>query len=502
MKKLLGMTQRFSLAGKIKFMMIFIMAVVAILLCVTLLTMVSYSSKYDTVVSNFTVASEFNNEFRATLDDKMYWFVAGRHVFLEESEYYALELRTGYEITPLQDVRDARRVVQSLANNTTSTNSMYYLTDINRQLNALESTIQEIQLEKTLPPEQDPQQSVYSWRKRLLEKRIYPLTEMIQANVLQYIFNESVYMAEVHTQIKISVRNSIILVIVFSGFLFALLFGFAMRTASSITRPLRELNENIRLVGEGDFALRPVQSSNNELQTMSDTLDGMVERIVVLMNNIRREQENLRRTELELLQAQINPHFLYNAFDTVIWLAEDNQTEQVVQTMTSLSNFFRTSLSKGKNLITVKEEALHVRSYLEIQKTRYSDILEYEINFPEELHGYTVLKLTLQPLVENALYHGVKNKRSMGKIVVSGEKIGDDLRFTVWDNGIGIPPEKLAEINEGIRQRDKPGFGMENVQERIQLYYGKKYGIAVESLYKSYTKVTVTLPAKTNEPIA
>lgn len=146
----------------------------------------------------------------------------------------------------------------------------------------------------------------------------------------------------------------------------------------------------------------------------------MVERIGNLVEDIRVEQLNLRATELKLLQAQINPHFLYNTLDTIIWLAEAGQKEQVVMMVSTLSDFFRTTLSKGRDYITVKEEATHIRSYLTIQQFRYRDILESRDGIPEELEEIQILKLTLQPLVENALYHGIKNKRGLGHILVSG----------------------------------------------------------------------------------
>ena len=150
------------------------------------------------------------------------------------------------------------------------------------------------------------------------------------------------------------------------------------------------------------------------------------------------EELNLRAAELRVLQEQINPHFLYNTLDNIIWLAESKDTEQVVRMVSSLSSFFRTTLSKGREFITVKEEEQHIRSYLEIQQFRYRDILEYEIAIPEELYEYEIIKLTLQPLVENALYHGIKNKRGGGHIRVSGALCQDVMIFKVQDDGIGM----------------------------------------------------------------
>ena len=152
-------------------------------------------------------------------------------------------------------------------------------------------------------------------------------------------------------------------------------------------------------------------------------------KIGILVDDIWKKQENLRIIENRLLQEQINPHFLYNTLDAIVWLAEENKSAEVVKMVTSLSDFFRTTLSKGHDYITVKEERTHIESYLEIQQFRYQDILDYEIQMDEEIYGYIIPKLTLQPLVENALYHGIKNKRGKGKILITGKKQGDKNHF-------------------------------------------------------------------------
>ena len=222
-----------------------------------------------------------------------------------------------------------------------------------------------------------------------------------------------------------------------------------------------------------------------------------------LVEDIRIEQLNLRATELKLLQAQINPHFLYNTLDTIIWLAEAGDSRQVVTMVSALSDFFRTTLSKGRDYITVREEEAHIRSYLQIQKFRYRDILEYEIRIPEELYQYQILKLTLQPLVENALYHGIKNKRGMGHIRVTGERRGDRLVFRVWDNGKGMEPEELERVRKLIRGSqaggDGPsGFGLFNVAQRIFLNYGAEYSLSMESVTGEWTEAVVEIPAVKN----
>ena len=169
--------------------------------------------------------------------------------------------------------------------------------------------------------------------------------------------------------------------------------------------------------------------------------------------------------------------------------------------VTTLSDFFRTTLSKGRDYISVKEEEAHIRSYLQIQQFRYRDILEYTIEIPEELYDYPILKLTLQPLVENALYHGIKNKRGLGHIRVTGCKDGKVLRFTVQDNGRGMTAEELTKVRKGLESEEKAdaadpsGFGLQNVAQRMRLNYGPEYGITIKSTFGEGTEMTVTIPA-------
>lgn len=197
------------------------------------------------------------------------------------------------------------------------------------------------------------------------------------------------------------------------------------------------------------------------------------------------------------MQSQINPHFLYNTLDAIIWLAEAGEQKKVVDMVGSLSEFFRTSLNRGKDIITIEEELNHVRSYLEIQQVRYQDILEYEICVPEEFNKYLIPKITIQPLVENALYHGIKNKRGQGRILVKAEKEEKFFYIQIEDNGIGIKEERLEQVRAGIRDRVLTGkdiYGLYNVNERIRLNFGEKYGIFIESVYEEMTVVSIALP--------
>ena len=217
---------------------------------------------------------------------------------------------------------------------------------------------------------------------------------------------------------------------------------------------------------------------------------------------VTREQKLLRKAEFELLQAQINPHFLYNTLDAIVWSAEAGNQKQVVKMVGSLSDFFRSSLNKGKELVSIREELSHVRSYLEIQQIRYQDILSYDIDVPQELYDNEIPKITVQPVVENALYHGIKNRRGGGKITVSGTQSEKDYCIIVTDDGIGMEKERLEEVREelsGNSKGDGKIYGLYNVNERIKLFYGEEYGISIESLYEKGTTVTIRLPKKSTE---
>ena len=219
----------------------------------------------------------------------------------------------------------------------------------------------------------------------------------------------------------------------------------------------------------------------------------MARKINALLENVRQEKEIQHLTELQLIQAQVNPHFLYNTLDTIVWLIEGGMTEDAVDMISSLSVFFRTSLSKGNDIIPLSEEERHTLSYLEIQQYRYRDILEFEIHIPEELGGIPVPKLSIQPLAENAIYHGIKNRRGKGKILIEGREEGDALVLTVSDNGQGMTPERLHEVQEAIRTGKRAGFGLAAVAERISLYYGPGYGMQISSEEGKGTTIEIRL---------
>jgi len=273
---------------------------------------------------------------------------------------------------------------------------------------------------------------------------------------------------------------------------------YSLRITRRITEPISALSRKAEQFGRGDFATEPVESHIAEMQTLSRGFDDMAGRINALMEKQIQDQKSLHRAELELLQAQINPHFLYNTLDSIAILAESQRDEDVITMVTSLSTFFRNSLNKGEDIISLQSESIQVASYLQIQQIRYSDILQYEISIPQELLECLVPKLILQPLVENALYHGIKNRRGMGKITITGEAAGEDMILRISDNGVGMDEDRVRTLQSGVYEDRHTGLGLVNVHKRIRLYCGEGYGLSFESASGKGSIVSIRLPRRIN----
>ncbi len=292
-----------------------------------------------------------------------------------------------------------------------------------------------------------------------------------------------------------------------SGFIFwLLLFVIAVvlfiltYISAGISRPIKLLEKSMEKVESGDFTVNLTIKGSHEVEQLSRRFNVMVAKVRELMDQIIREQEAKRKSELEVLQAQINPHFLYNTLNSVVRMVGSGQNEDVITTITSLSKLFRISLSRGKNIITVQEELEHVRNYLIIQKMRYKNKFEYEIKADEEALSCKTLKLLLQPIVENAIYHGIEPMADPGLITISAEMADGKILFQVRDNGLGMPPHVAENILTGqVKSKDGSGVGVKNVHERIRLFFGEEYGLQIESELEVGTVVKIWIPVLKDE---
>lgn len=295
---------------------------------------------------------------------------------------------------------------------------------------------------------------------------------------------------------KIEFRNYIIALSIIS---LPLTFLLATVVASRISGPIKRLERTMREVERGKFDVELRIEGGREVVQLGHTFQIMLKRIRELMAEVVEQQELKRKSELKALQAQINPHFLYNTLDSAIWMTQRGKSQEVIRLIASLSRLFRLSISKGEEWITVKDELEHVKHYLLIQQLRYKHKLEFVLDVSQEMLKYKMPRLILQPLVENAIYHGIKPRPEGGCIIIRGflriEHEQREIILEVSDDGVGMPKDKLERIFEGVSSKlQEGGVGVRNVQERIALYAGEQYGLEFRSEQEAGTTVRVRLP--------
>ena len=262
----------------------------------------------------------------------------------------------------------------------------------------------------------------------------------------------------------------------------------------ALSRPLKGLSRAMRQFEKNadTFTYAPVGGAR-EVQELSESFSHMVVKIQHLMETVRREEINLRKTELKALQAQINPHFLYNTLDSIAWMCEQGRNDEAVQMVNALAQLFRISISRGHELIPIRSELRHAESYLKIQKHRYKNQFSYRFDVDESCLDFLCNKITLQPIIENAIYHGINGLVDEGEIVITLRADGSDVVFTVADNGVGMEAEQIQAILRKERS-DHTGIGIKNVNDRLKIYFGEGYGITIDSEPDVGTTVTIRMP--------
>lgn len=291
---------------------------------------------------------------------------------------------------------------------------------------------------------------------------------------------------------KKNINNFIIFISLF-GVAFEILASLFI--SSKISQPIKRLERQMKRVEKGDFDISLEVKGEDEVKRLSKAFNLMVARIKQLMDQIIREQEEKRRSEFKALQAQINPHFLYNTLDSIVWMNENHNYDGVTTMVSALAKLFRVSISRGSEIISVADELEHARSYLIIQKIRYKDKFDFTIEAQPEALACKTLKLILQPMIENAIYHGITNLQEKGEIRITASIEDENVVFRVMDNGYGIKPKELKDIklHESTSEHGS-GVGIKNVDERIKLCYGNEYGIEIESELDVGTAVIIHIP--------
>lgn len=447
---------------------------------VSMLQMLSYSRQYDAIITNITTANSISGSIKPDIDTEMWKIVSGKVKFSDGKQYEIL------------DTVNAK--VGWMMENTDSHRARVKLDLILRTSQSLRAYVDQM-------GEKIAQNSTAAENETILEN-IRFASSVMEEVVQNYVLYE-VQRTESQYQVMregFARWQTFSVILIFSAVGFSVVAAWSL--SKSIYAPIKKLHDVTTTITKNDLQALMTSDNVDEITELGMSFNIMIGKIKDLLDSKIKEQENLKKAELRALQAQINPHFLYNTLDTIIWMAESKKTDRVVEIVTALSNFFRISLSKGMDWITIGEEVDRINSYLTIQKMRYHDILDFKIELDETAAEHTILKLMLQPLVENALYHGIKNKRRGGTITIRIRRRGQgEILIEVEDDGIGFTPDKLAQLRAELEDDSgdiklESGFGIGNVNKRIRLYYGKPYGLSVQSEYSTGTLVTLVIPAK------
>ena len=359
-----------------------------------LASMASYSNTYDEIVSNMTVANNYNLNFKEEMDESLYKLVVG-YVTLDTIETDK-SLKNPYTL-----IDELRSEFTRLTAITTESESKLWLESLLRNIDTLEKRVDDI-------VDSISAGGRYNENIEKLDNNIYILTELIQDDIQYYIYYQTRYMDKVTDTLQDQIRRFMVVCSVLIGVLIIVVAVSAVMIVSGIIQPISQLNQATEKIAQGDFNARAQADSEDEVAELAVSFNKMAGSMQSLIDKVKEDERKMRKADLRLLQEQIQPHFLYNTLDTIVWLIESNEPDEAVTMVVTLSDFFREILSKGKEFISIKEEEKHISSYLQIQEMRYRDILEYDIQLDQVIYKYQILKLTLQPVVENALYHGIK----------------------------------------------------------------------------------------------
>ena len=464
-----------------------------ILNAVQLVSIARFQNSYDRIISNMTIANNYNLNFKEELDECIYKLVFNGTNFGKPEENAVNKDSVSNRKNPYMLIYELRNAFTTLEDITRDPDSKAWLSSLLRNIDTLEDRVDDIRANIR-------QGGLYNESIEMLDKNIYILTELIDDDIQYYIYYQTRSMEQLRDRLSYSIaafrRWDELFLLALIIVIAAISFAFQR----SIIRPLGELTRVTVRIADGDFAARTGIYSKDELGSLSGAVNDMAAKLEIMVDQIKDNERKMRNAELRLLQEQINPHFLYNTLDTIVWLIEGGKNEQAEDMVISLSDFFKLALSHGREFITIREEELHIRSYLQIQQVRYQDILTYEIAIDPGIYQYKILKLTLQPLVENALYHGIKPLRARGEVVISGRMHEDHtIHLIVEDNGVGMQPEELRQLRRDLSfpssDEKTAGFGMANVNERIRLNFGKEYGLSIDSAPGRGTRIEIVIPA-------
>ena len=466
---------------------IFLIGIMIIPTIYSVVVLQIHTKQYDDIITNVSKANSINQIAKNDLPNWLWEIVCGKKDFENDSPYDMIgqmfdgiaDMQT-HTKSPVnkQKLEVAYRACTTLDNNIRMLENQMFM---GSSVTANEMSLDEIRT----------------------------ITSLFSDIMQDFILSEIETANETNISIKHSSIILTILQITIIIFSLAVSVNGYITVNKSIGKPLSDMKELSTQIAGGNLEARTIVPDVDELIPLANNMNLMAEQINVLIQKNIEEQKNIQKAEMKALQAQITPHFLYNTFDTIIWLAEEEKTDEVVKITKAFSEFLRISLSRGHEWITIAQELDHIKNYLTIQKIRYADILNYEIDVEDAILENKIIKLVLQPLVENAIYHGIKNKRGRGNLKVSAHFTDDtktSIMFEVADDGAGFTPERLAEVNNELEnatldaEKLSSVYGLYNVNRKLKLYYGNQTEVLIiKSEPQKGSSISFVIPCNAGE---
>ena len=472
-----------SILGRISDLSHKLVIMLAIPIIISLVLMLVYAAKYHSAIVRMGTITSLKTVVTEDIPGSAWNIISGRESFPESNIYGKIKIVNETIDLITERTGDENRLSLIVASRTMQTLQNY----VDTIRDNIEAEVPVVENEEAL-------------------NEVRSCATLVDSMLNDYIAGEITSTAKMSVSLMIGVIITAIFEVLTVIMALLVRNRSVMATEKSIKQPIERLEEATTRIAEGSLDERIVDTEVTELRNLTAQVNIMADKLKASMEKSNRDAKNLRKAELRTLQAQINPHFLYNTLDAIVWKAEAGDKDEVIGLTSSLSDFFRISLSSGADWIPISQEKKHIEGYLKIQQTRYRDILRYEIDIPDDIGEFYILKLLLQPLVENAIYHGIKIKRGGGKIEVSGKLEDGFLTFSVKDTGLGMTEDQLNDLSERMKKGQPSvsegggGFGLVNVNLRIRLYYNQEAGLKIESSSEG-TKVSFRVPCKVREEI-